>query len=324
MNDFPGISIVREFEYKIANYCCSKYCLSVSNATIGILGVFYALGLSNSEIITTPLTWAGALSGLKLLNCKFKFCDVEPDYLTINPDRIESLISPETKAVFSADFLGYPARLDKIKEICSKYNLLLIHDAASSFGSRFKGFYSGHFADVTILSFGAKKLFSIGEGGCVMTDNDRICKQLTKLLMHPNRQNTESLECNTFALNTNINPFAAQYGLKIFDDTEKELQLRRKKISSWIIQRRLNTKFKDCKPNYYKILVSPEDAINLWEGISIENLPFKNLIYKEPGYSEFRNAINYYCPIAEYAINYYKILSDPVNTIINLSKNMTQ
>ena len=154
MNPIHGNSVTREFEYRISEYFDSKHALSVCNATTGIMGVFHALGLSNSEIITTPLTWAGAFSGPLMINCKLKFCDVESESLTINPDIIEALISPDTKAVFSADLLGYPAQLDKVKEICLKHNLLLIHDAASSFGSTYKGFYSGHFADATILSFG--------------------------------------------------------------------------------------------------------------------------------------------------------------------------
>lgn len=306
MDTIPGYSIVREFEYKIANYCRAKHCLSVCNATTGILGAFYALGLSNAEIITTPLTWAGALSGLIMLNCKFKFCDIEPDNLTINPDLIESLISPNTKAVFSADFLGYPARLDRIKKICLKHDLLLIHDAASSFGSRYKGFYSGHFADVTVLSFGAKKIFSIGEGGCILTDNDNLYEQLTKFLMHPERQNRECNENNPFALNSSINPLVAKYGIEHFNKMLIEIKSKKEKTAVWLKKNIPSGTFPSDEPNFYRIMVH---ANQMPEHVFVtDDLPFKNLIYNEPKFCE-SNRKSYNCPVAENAINEYKIIS---------------
>lgn len=307
MNTIPGYSIVREFEYKVANYCEAKHCLSVCNATTGIFGAFYALGLNNAEIITSPLTWAGAFSGLKMLNCHFNFCDVEPDNLTINPDLIEPLISPNTKAVFTTDFLGYPARLERIKEICTKHNLLLIHDAASSFGSRYKGFYSGHFADITILSFGAKKIFSIGEGGCILTDNDNLFERLTKFLKHPERQNKECNESNPFALNTSINPLAAKYGVEHFDKKVSEIKSKQEITAVWLKQNMENTSFSTDKPNFYKIVVHVNQLAN--HDFMTDDLPFKNLIFSERGFFEYDNIGSIECPIASNALNQYKIIS---------------
>jgi len=305
----PGNSVIREFEYKIANYCDTKYCLSVCNATMGILGVFYALGLSDAEIIASPLTWAGAFSGLKMLNCKIKFCDIDTENLTINPGLIEPLISSKTKAVFSADFLGYPARLDRIREICDKHNLLLIHDAASSFGTRYRGQYSGHFADVTVLSFGAKKIFSIGEGGCILTNNAILYKRLTKFMMHPFRQNVETFQNNLFALNTNVNPMAAKFAIEGFDEKVNDIKLKQEKVAKWLKQNSMNEAFSLDEPNYYRIVIIPA---NLAEGASdfaIDDLPFKNLIYNEPNFYAHKNKTVYSCPLAENAINQYKIIS---------------
>jgi len=307
----PGNSVVREFEYKVANYCEAKYCLSVCNATIGIFGVFNALGLSNAEIITTPLTWPGAFSGLQMLNCKLKFCDVEPENLTINPDLIEELISSNTKAVFSADFLGYPARLDRIKEICAKHNLLLIHDAASSFGSRYKGLQSGYFADVTVLSFGAKKIFSIGEGGCILTNHAEIYCKLVQFMMHPERQNVETFQNNPFTLNTNINPLAAKFALENFDQNVKNIKLKQENAANWLNHNTVNETRPFDEPNYYKIVVALTNLVENASGFLINDLPFKNLVYNEPNFYTC-NKIVYNCPLAENAINQYKIISLPL------------
>lgn len=307
MNPIPGNSVIREFEYRISEYFDSKYVLAVCNATTGIMGVFFALGLSNAEVITTPLSWVGAFSGPMMLNCRFKFCDVEPESLTINPDLIEALITPETKAVFSADFLGYPAQLDKVKDICLKHDLLLIHDAASSFGSKYKGFYSGHFADVSVLSFGEKKIFNIGGGGCILTDNNSIYENLVKRLTHPERQSIEMCGYYPFSLNTSLNPWAAKYGLEAFDDQIHKIEKRKQEIILSLKELDIVSKTENFVPNYYKILVSPEFQSRFETGTSLNNLPFMRLVYNEPSYYKY-NKMKNCCPIAESALCNYKTI----------------
>jgi len=309
MASIPGNSIVREFEYKIADYCGSKHSLSVNNATIGILGVFYALGLRNAEIITTPLTWSGAFSGPQILNCKFIFCDIEPDNLTMNPDLLESLITPNTKAVFSADFLGYPARLDKIKEICTKHNLLLIHDAASSFGSKYKGLYAGYYADVSVISFGHNKIYSLGEGGCILSENEEIFERLNLSLKHPMRQAIEDNCFNPFALNTSINPLAAKYAVENFTIKTYEIETEQKNISDWLSQNSAYKLNPADEPNFYRI-IAPNDLLDiLSEKYSITNLPFNSLIYNESGFSLSNFSAIPDCPVAENLIKQKKIIS---------------
>lgn len=304
-----GNSIVREFEYKIADYCGSKHCLSVSNATIGILGVFYALGLCNAEIITTPLTWSGAFSGLQILNCKLCFCDIEPENLTLNPNLLEPLITSNTKAVFSADFLGYPARLDRIKEICLKHNLLLIHDAASSFGTKYNGLYSGHYADVSVLSFGPNKIFSIGEGGCILCESNEIFEMLNIFLKHPKRQAIEGEYCNPFALNTNINPLAAKYANEHFALKTGEIQSKQKMIMDWLCQNSAIGLNPTDEPNYHKI-ITPDDLLDVHDGkFIIYELPYKSLIFNERGFKKFNLTRLPKCPVAEKKIKQKKTLS---------------
>jgi dTDP-4-amino-4,6-dideoxygalactose transaminase len=306
MNHIPGNSVVREFEYKISQYLDCKYALSVCNATTGILGVFYALGLRNCEIITTPLTWSGAFSGPIMLNCSFRFCDVEPQTLTINPDLIEALITPKTKAIFSSDFLGYPAKLDRIKEICDKHGLLLVHDAASSFGSFYKGYYSGHFADATIISFGEKKIFNIGEGGCILTRKSSIYRKLIKFLTHPERQSLEKGEIYPFPLNTKLNPLSAKFGLDSFDEQSGQMTNKTQIVRSWLDSLEIGKMPANSKPNYFRIIFSPEEQSKLPKEIFLNDLPFGNLVFNEKGYLTFDRK-KHYCPVAEKAVNEFKI-----------------
>jgi dTDP-4-amino-4,6-dideoxygalactose transaminase len=248
-------SETRIFEGLLRQHTDNANVLSVCNATVGIMGVFYSLGLTNCEVITTPLTWAGAFSGLKLLNNTLVFAEIEEPTLTISPDSIEKLITSNTKCIFSADLLGYPARLDVLKNICKKHNILLIHDAASSFGSIYKEKYSGYYADVCIFSFGRNKPFSTGEGGAIITHDDDIYENLICHLSHPERQDIELSAYNPFALNINMNPFAIRYGIVMFGQQKDCILKHQEEVLSklnQVSQPLIHRLTENMMPNFYK------------------------------------------------------------------------
>jgi dTDP-4-amino-4,6-dideoxygalactose transaminase len=246
-------SNVRQFEAMLSKHFENDNVLTVCNATTGIMGVFYALGLSNSEVITTPLTWQGALSGLKMLQCHIKFAKIEEPSLTLAPESILPLITPNTKAVFTADFLGYPCKIDTIKDICIEHKLLLIHDAASSIGSTYKGSYSGKYADVSIFSFGRNKPLTTNEGGCIVTHSDEIFQKLLLHLAHPERQSIQANSINYDALNSNINTFAVEYGLAQFHHQMAKINLHKNTVATELKKiMKQYTYFQNAQPNFYK------------------------------------------------------------------------
>jgi dTDP-4-amino-4,6-dideoxygalactose transaminase len=253
------------------------------------MGVFYAMGLQNSSVITTPLTWPGAISGLIALNCKILFCDVEPVTLTLDPEKLKQIITPEIKAVFTADFLGYPAKLDLIKEICIQNNSILIHDAASSFGSYYHNHFSGYYADVAILSFGKNKLFSIGEGGCVVTNNQSIYEKLLFKMSHPQKQQIIAGYANPFALNTNMNPFAAEYGNKFLNLQLINIRERASRIEKWLSKKNIMSINNNSKPNYYKILITNKqiDIIQNESIVFLSGIPFNEITFENKNCTDF-------------------------------------
>ena len=269
-------SNTRIFEQLLSSYTDNAHVLSVCNATMGILGAFYSLGLRDCEIITTPLTWAGALSGLKLLNDKIVYAQIDEPALTLSPESVENLITPATKAVFSADFLGYPAKLDEIKTICIKNDLLLIHDAASSFASLYKGHYSGFFADVCIYSFGRNKAFTTGEGGAIITHDGSIYEKLITHLTHPDRQFIELSHQNMFALNMCMNPLSISYGIKTFEQQYGAIVSHRDKVIRQLKSVGYNNfPSTESRPNFYKPFFCV--ANGKWKHFSQQALPYKPL-----------------------------------------------
>lgn len=267
-------SNVRQFEAMLSNHFDDANVLTVCSATTGIMGVFYALGLANSEIITTPLTWQGALSGLKMLQCKIKYAKIEEPSLTLAPESILPLLTTNTKAIFTADFLGYPCRLDAIKEICKEQNLLLIHDAASSMGSNYNGSYSGKYADISIYSFGRNKPFTTNEGGCIVTHSNDIFEKIMFHLAHPERQSIQAEAVNFDAINTSLNSLAIEYGLAHFQHQLAKIKLHQNTVAfelSKVIKQ--NCYFQNAHPNFYK-------PFNYFDKIDLKNhlaLPFDPL-----------------------------------------------
>lgn len=246
-------SNTRRFEALLSKHFDEANVLTVCNATVGIMGTFYALGLSNSEIITTPLTWPGAFSGLKMLQCEVKFAEIEEPSLTIKPESILPLITPKTKAIFSADFLGYPCRLDEIKDICIENNLMLIHDASSSIGSTYKGSYSGKCADISIYSFGRNKPFTTNEGGCIVTHSDDLFDKIHFHLAHPERQAICSKEINPFFLNTSLNVFSVKVGVEEFENQLNKIYRHKTLVREVLTEYCSNeTYFEKADPNFYK------------------------------------------------------------------------
>lgn len=175
---------VEEFEIAIAKYCGAKYAVAVSSGTAALHSAFLAAGIKpGDEVITTPLTFAATANAIVYCGGKPVFADIKTDTLNINPELIEGLITPKTKAIAPVDFAGQPCDYDEILKIAKRHNLLVIEDAAHALGSEYKGKKIGSFADMTIFSFHPVKAITTGEGGMVLTNNRSFYEKL-KIFRH--------------------------------------------------------------------------------------------------------------------------------------------
>jgi len=269
-------SNTRRFESKLSKFLENAFVLTTCNATTAIMGIFAALGITDGEVITTPLSWAGTLSGPLLLNNTVRFAKLEEPTLTMDPKSIEEVITPQTRCVLTSDFLGMPVHLDQIRDICDKHHLMLIHDAATSFGSIYQGRFSGYYADVCIHSFGRNKAVTTGEGGCVSTRREDLFEKLLNCMAHPERQRFQLGKENLFAMNTTMHPFAVQYGLETFDSQMDKLCRHRDVVIERVQEISPEIAFsEDTLPNYYKPFFDISKYRELsedWQDIPYESL----------------------------------------------------
>jgi len=129
------------------------------------------LGLSG-EVITTPFTFASTTHALSLNGIKSVFCDIRESDLTMDPEKIEPLITEKTTAILPVHVYGHPCDVEKIEAIAKKHNLKVIYDAAHAFGVKKDGRALCSYGDVSMFSFHATKLYHTIEGGALIYSHE--------------------------------------------------------------------------------------------------------------------------------------------------------
>lgn len=201
-----------------------------NNGTIALLTAIKALDLpKGSEVITTPFTFAATPHCIAWNGLKPVFCDIEPNTMTIDANKIESLITPSTSAILGVHVYGFPCDVVKISEIAKKYNLKVIYDAAHTFSTEIDGVGIGNFGDITMFSFHATKLFNTIEGGCLTYNDDKLKRKIYNL-RNFGIQNEEIVE--DIGINGKMNEFCAAFGLLNLQIYKQE-QEKRKAIKEY-------------------------------------------------------------------------------------------
>lgn len=176
---------IEEFENEIKKITGAKFCIAVSNATVGLHIAVAALELEKgAEGITTPITFVASANCFVTNGIKPIFADIDSKTYNISPIEIEKKITSKTKVLVPVDFAGQAVDIDSIKNIADKHSLYIIEDAAHAIGSFYKdGKPVGccHKADMTVFSFHPVKTITSGEGGAITTNNEELYKKMLKL-----------------------------------------------------------------------------------------------------------------------------------------------
>ncbi|MDD3237056.1 MAG: DegT/DnrJ/EryC1/StrS family aminotransferase [Candidatus Gastranaerophilales bacterium] len=196
-----------------------------NNGTIALLSAIKSLDLPyQSEVITTPFTFAATPHCIAWNGLKPVFCDIEPNTMTIDADKIEKMITPNTSAIVAVHVYGFPCDIEKIDKIAKKHNLKVIYDAAHAFSTEIDGVGIGNFGDITMFSFHATKLFNTIEGGCLTYKNPEMSKVIYNL-RNFGIQSEELVEA--IGINGKMNEFQAAMGLENLKIYKKEQEKRK-------------------------------------------------------------------------------------------------
>mgnify|MGYP003972599089 FL=1 len=177
---------VSELEEQMADYVGVKYCIGVSSGTDALLIAMMALEIGpGDEVITTPFTFIATSEMIKLLGAKPVFVDIDPQTYNIDPAKISSAITNNTKLILPVSLYGQCADMDAINTIAKQHNLPVLEDGAQSFGATYKGRKSCNLSTVGCTSFfPSKPLGCYGDGGAIFTNDDVLAKVMCEIRVH--------------------------------------------------------------------------------------------------------------------------------------------
>ena len=173
-----------EFQDLIKNYTGAKHCFVVNNGTISLTIMAMAAGIkAGDEVLVPNYTMVATPNSIKMFGAVPKFIDVDNKTLCINLDGIKKNITSNTKAIFLMNANGrYPTDIDKIVSYCKENNLILLEDSAQALGSFYPdGIHQGRKGIAGSFSFSAPKIISTGQGGAILTDDDKLAYKVSRL-----------------------------------------------------------------------------------------------------------------------------------------------
>lgn len=248
----------RLFESTVQEYLGVPNVSLFCNGTMALQLACQALRLSG-EVITTPFTFAATSHVLYWNNLKPVFCDIESKSFNIDPERIESLISPHTTAILPVHVFGYPCDIEAIEAIANRYGIRVIYDAAHCFGVEVNGEPIGNFGDISMFSFHATKIFHTIEGGA-LTYRDSSLKERLELSRNFGFKGEEQIVVP--GINGKMNEIQAAIGILMLDLIKEEC--RKRKQLTLIYRERLRSipgidfrkDIPNVKHNYYNFTIT--------------------------------------------------------------------
>ncbi|WP_125980753.1 DegT/DnrJ/EryC1/StrS family aminotransferase [Loigolactobacillus iwatensis] len=200
---------VQKLTKQLKNYLEVDSLSLVTNGHTALELALAAFDLHGGEVITTPFTFISTTNAICRAGLTPVFANIDPETFTLDPAKVEALITPRTKAILPVHIYGNACDVEAFADLATKYNLKLIYDGAHSFGTKYFGKSLGQFGDITTYSFHATKLFNTIEGGAIVANDEQIHNRLTQL-KNFGLKNGEPVE---IGLNGKMNEFSAAMGL---------------------------------------------------------------------------------------------------------------
>jgi perosamine synthetase len=189
---------VNLFEERIASYTGAKYAVACVNGTCALHLALKIAGVKeNDEVLTQPLTFIATANAITYSNAKPLFLDIDKDTLGLLPDSLHAFLKENTKikngtcfnkktnrrisACIPVHVFGHPLRIDRIVDICKKYHIPVIEDAAESMGSLYNDKHTGTFGKIGVLSFNGNKIITTGGGGMLLFNDKALARHAKHL-----------------------------------------------------------------------------------------------------------------------------------------------
>jgi perosamine synthetase len=173
---------VEQFEKLVAARAGCRYGVAVNSGTSGLHLVLQSLGIGpGDEVVTTPFSFIASANCILFVGARPVFVEVCPKSLNMDPSRVEAAIGPRTRAILAVEAFGNPAYMDQYAAIAARHEVPLIEDSCEALGTTYKGRPCGSFGRAGVFGFYPNKQITTGEGGMVVTDDQRLAEMCRSL-----------------------------------------------------------------------------------------------------------------------------------------------
>ncbi len=239
------------FQQMVAERCSRSNGVAVSSGTAGLHLIMLALGVGpGDEVITTPFSFVATANCILMVGAKPVFIDICPQSLNMDPVRLEAAITPRTKAIIAVEVFGNTRHMERIEQIARSHEIPLIEDSCEALGGVCpSGRQVGSFGRASVFAFYPNKQITTGEGGVIVTDDDRIAS-LCRSMRNQGRPDPLSTSHQTNMVNTTgswlaherlgynyrLSEIAAALGIAQMERLDEILSARRQ-VASMYMQR---------------------------------------------------------------------------------------
>lgn len=231
------------FEAQVASVAGCQHGVAINSGTSGLHLALLALGIGpGDEVITTPFSFIASANCIAYVGARPVFVDVDPKSLNMDPGAVEAAITPRTKAILAVETFGNPAHMDTYARIAARHELIMVEDCCEALGATLGGRPAGSFGRVGVFGFYPNKQITTGEGGMIVTDDQRlaeICRSLRnqgRPLGQAGSSAGSWLEHDRLGFNFRMSELAAAVGVGQMERFDTILR-RRREVAQRYMQR---------------------------------------------------------------------------------------
>lgn len=265
---------VNRFEQAICDYTGSKFAVAAVNGTSALHICLLLAGVRpEEEVITQPVSFIATCNAISYTGAKPVFIDVDKHTMGMSAEKLEDFLKENARkgadgytynnktgkrfaAVVPMHTFGHPCDLEGLLEVCERYNITLVEDAAESIGSLYKGKHTGVFGKLAALSFNGNKVITTGGGGMILTQDEKLAKLAKHITTTAKVPHRWEYNHDYTAYNYRLTNLAAALGLGQIEQCDFFIEQKRKltdKYKAFFAGKDIEffTEPENCRSNYW-------------------------------------------------------------------------